>query len=480
MSAAAPPRPEPSLVVTVADAFEQLTTRVLLTFSLFVLGGFALLSEVLVRNTMDRSADVVESLLGMYADPSGSPTTVAPDMLTSALLGLGDGSRLVILRTIDRGDGMPKVYYLSPGMPAKQIEDGGTAAAPDLLRARIRTNVGDRGWRTALHHRRSGGFDIYLSASRLPTLMALGALVVLLAAGLPAAMILARRAVRRATSQALHPLHTLLRETQAIAPTSLNRRVSTPSGVTELTEVGEAINTMVARVQASHDALTRFTGDVSHELRTPLTHLRAQVQWALDHRRTAEEQRDALALMGEAVDRMTRLIEGLLTLARGDSRELVPRMRPFDMAAIVEEVSELGTLMRGDKPVSVRHDVALGTTVLGDPDYTRQILLNFVSNAVRHTPTGAITLSATRDNGVVRTEVRDTGEGITPEHLPWVFDRFYRPEASRSRDHGGAGLGLAIARALARAQQGDVWGESTPGEGSRFVLELAATDPAGV
>lgn len=451
---------EPSLVDTVASDFGRLTTRVLLTFALCVIGGFAVLSEVLVRNALDRSADLVESLLGMYADPTGNPTSVAPDMLTSALLGVGDGSRLVILRTVDRGDGMPKVYYLSPGMPAKQIEEQGAAPTPDSLRARIRASVGDRGWRTALVHRQSGGFDIYLSASRLPAIMTVGALVVLLAAALPVAMLLSRRAVNRATTQAMRPLQVLLRDTQAIVPAALDRRVTTPAGVSEISEVAEAINTMVARVQASHDALTRFTADVSHELRTPLTHLRAQAQWALDERRTPEEQREALAQMGDAVDQMGRLIEGLLTLARGDSRELTPRMRPFDLATIADEVVEVGEVLRGHKPLAVVNKVAPGTIAFGDPDYARQILVNFVSNAVRHTAEGAVTLSASHEHGRVRTEVRDTGEGIAPQHLPRIFDRFYRPETSRSRDHGGAGLGLAIARAWPAHSRETSWGRA--------------------
>jgi hypothetical protein len=159
---------ERSLVSVIAALFERLAARALALFALCVVIGFALLSEVLSRNALARSADVIESLLGMYADPSGEPTTVAPDMLTSALLGMGDGARFVILRTVSSADGMPKVYYLSPGMPAKLIEEAGKAASPDELRQRIVGSVADRGWRYALYHRQSAGFDLYVSASRLP------------------------------------------------------------------------------------------------------------------------------------------------------------------------------------------------------------------------------------------------------------------------------------------------------------------------
>jgi signal transduction histidine kinase len=127
-----------------------------------------------------------------------------------------------------------------------------------------------------------------------------------------------------------------------------------------------------------------------------------------------------------------------------------------------------------DKPVAVTADHPPAITAHGDPAYTRQILLNFVSNAARHTPSGHIVVALRRANGSVFAEVRDSGTGIAAEHLPRVFDRFYRAEASRSREHGGAGLGLAIARTLAHTQRARVGATSTEGAGSTFVLDLAA------
>jgi signal transduction histidine kinase len=375
---------------------------------------------------------------------------------------------------------LPKVYYLSPGMPAKRIEDAGSSASPDALRQRIVGAVADRGWRNILYHRSAGSFDLYLSASRLPTLLALAGLALLTLVTLPVAVFIARGAARRTVGQALQPLQALSHETRTIAPTALSRRVTSPTGVAELTNVAEAINAMLVRIEASHQALTQFTADVSHELRTPLTHLRAQVQWALDERRTREQQVEALGLIGDSVDQTARLIEGLLTLARGDSRELTPRLCDFDLSAMTEEVAEIGTVMCGDKAIAVRAGSGSGSgsgsgvTVYGDPEYTRQILLNFVSNAVRHTQAGSVEVALTCEDGAVRVDVRDTGEGIGPEHVPRVFDRFYRAEASRSRDHGGAGLGLAIARALAVAQRARVSVRSAPGMGSTFTLDLPA------
>ena len=137
--------------------------RTLLWYSAATLLGFAGLSEVLARHALGRSADVIESLLGMYADPGGERTTVAPDMLTSALLGVGNDARFVILRTVDSNDGMPKVYYLSPGMPAKLIEQAGQASSPDAVRREMVSSVSGRGW-PLLYHRAAGDFDLYVSA----------------------------------------------------------------------------------------------------------------------------------------------------------------------------------------------------------------------------------------------------------------------------------------------------------------------------
>lgn len=464
---------ERSLARIIGDRLERLALRSLVLYGCCVVLGFAALSEMLARNALSRSADVIQSLLGMYADPAGERTTVAPDMLTAALLGMGDPSRFVILRTVAAADGMPKVYYLSPGMPAKLIAEAGNAASPEALRAYVTASVATRRW-DLFYHRRAGDFDLFLSSSRRPALMAISALALLTLVLLPLSVLITRRAVQRSTARALEPLRHLVDETRAIEPTQLSRRVSAPTGVTELSDVGHAINALVARVEESHRALTQFTADVSHELRTPLTHLRAQAQWALDGRRTPAELRDSLTSIAVSVDRACQLIEGLLTLARGDSRELTPRLRDFDIGSMAEEVAEIGGVMCADKTILVSVDREPHLTAHGDPEYTRQILLNFVSNAARHTQSGSIVVAVHRTNGSVIAEVRDSGEGIPAEHLPRIFDRFYRVDGSRSREFGGAGLGLAIARTLAVTQRARVGVNSIAGHGSTFVLDLPA------
>ncbi|HEX6314721.1 MAG TPA: ATP-binding protein, partial [Gemmatimonadaceae bacterium] len=209
---------------------------------------------------------------------------------------------------------------------------------------------------------------------------------------------------------------------------------------------------------------------------TPLTYIRAQLQWALDDRRSAAETREALAAVGAEIEWTARMIDDLLLLARGENRELAVARRPFGLATIVEEVAEITQLMAAERPITVERCDTPDATALGDPGYTRQILLNLASNAVRHAGPGTVRFEVLRQGARVGVTVRDSGDGIAPEHLPRLFDRFYRVEASRSREHGGAGLGLAIARMLAELQTGEITVDSAPGRGSAFTLWLTTAD----
>jgi len=461
---------EARLSTVLVARFARLTWGTLAAYAAVVVVSFAFVSEVLHARSMARTADVIQSLLGMYADPGGARTTVAPDMLADQLLGVR--SRFVITRTTSGPDGMPAVYYLSPNMPAKRIETlGGVATAAEVRRVIARA-VAERGWRYRLLVRRVGDFDIFLAESRMPYVLAVVALSGAALVLLPVAATVSRRVTLRAVARAVEPLERVRRETLAIGPDDLSRRVTSPAGVAEVSDIAVTINRLVERVQRANGALSAFTADASHELRTPLTHIRAQVQWALDERRAPGEMRDSLAAVATEIDRTVRMVDDLLLLARGENRELPVARQRLDLSAIVDEVAEITQLMAAERPVTVRREVPAGVLAVGDAGFSRQILLNLASNAVRHTPVGDVSFAIVRDSGRVGVRVRDAGEGIAPEHLPRLFDRFYRVEPSRSREHGGAGLGLAIAKMLAELQNGSVQVESAPGSGSTFTLWL--------
>ncbi len=460
---------EPRLGSILTARLARVTRSALAGYGLMTVAAFAGLSELSLHRSLERSADVAQSLLGMYADPNGARSTVAPAMLADQLIGMG--APFLITRTISDRAGGRRVYFLSPTMPAKRIDP------PDSAAQLARTIVERGGGRYAVLNRRAGEFDILVVGRRRPYLMAVVGLAAIALVLLPLVALLARRSATRAVVAAVGPLARVAEETQRIGlpPQNLSARATVPTGVAEVSELAHALNRLMERVETSHQALESFTADASHELRTPLTRLRAQAQWALDERRTADEMRDALAEVARSSEQMTRMVQDLLLIARGDNQQLAVERRTFDLAVIVREVEEITAAMSSDT-VAVGADLNGGGHAVGDPGRTREILLNLAANAARHTTEGTITLGLERSGHMIGVAVSDTGCGISAEHRERIFDRFYRVESSRSRDLGGTGLGLTIARMLAELQQGRITVDSTPGRGSRFVLWLPAAD----
>ena len=454
--------------------FGRLLWVTVAAYAAVVITVFAAMSEVALRRSLDHAADVIESLIGLYADPEGERTTVAPAMLADQLLGMGE--RFLITRAISTDSGERTVYFLSPTMPAKEVQPL-VGASPAKVREQIARLIAERGrWRYRVLHRRAGEFDIFVAGSRRPYALAvagLGGAALLL---LPLTVLLARRATRREVNAALAPLSRVIAETQTVDPRDLSRRVPSPTGVAEVTEIADEINRLIDRVERSHRALEAFTADASHELRTPLTYLRAQAQWALAEHRAPDEMHEALSAISRELEQTTKMVEDLLLIAKGENRQLQLERREFDLAAVVREVKEVTEAMAAGRTLEVRAGVNGPVRVVGDPDRVRQILLNLASNAVRHTEAGSVTFEVERHDAMVGAVVRDTGCGIPPEHVDRIFDRFYRAERSRSRAHGGAGLGLTIARLLAELQGGRISVDSTPGSGSTFVLWLPSAD----
>ena len=462
---------ERRLVSDLVARFSRLTWVTLSAYAVVVIGAFAVLGEVSLGRSMGQTATVIESLLGLYAGPGGERTTVASDSLAEQLVGMG--ARFIITRTAPTAEGGRSVYFLSPTMPAKRIEALGPDATPEDVNAEIVRAVAERGrWRYRILRRRVGEFDIFIAGSRQPHMVALAAVAGVALLLLPLAALAARRATRRSVGTALAPVERVRAETQSIGPDDLSRRVAEPTGVIEVTQIAAAINRLIARVETAHRALEAFTADASHELRTPLTYLRAQAQWALDERRSPEEMREALAAIGSEVERTSKLVDDLLLLARSDNRAIEVGRDPFDLSVIACDATEIAEAMATGRDVAVLNEVRDPVHALGDSHYTRQVVLNIVINAVRHTARGSVTISLRRDDDRVGIVVRDTGEGIPLRDLEHIFDRFYRVEKSRSRDHGGVGLGLAIARMLTELQGGRIDVESTVGEGSVFTVWL--------
>lgn len=455
--------------------FSRVAWTSLTGYALVVILVFAAAAEMALRSSLEHSADVIQSLLGAYRDSTSAPGGVMPSALADELVGMG--GQVVITRTTTNAGGMPQVYYLSPGMPAKRLEGLPPGASPEQARSALVAAITQKArWRYRVLHRAMGEFDLYVVASRQAYLVPLGILAAAAAFLLPLAAFAAARGAKQAVADGLRPLGQVTSETRAIGPSELGTRLTSPTGQAEVTELAESINRMLERVDRAHRALQAFTADASHELRTPLTHLRAQVQWASDEGRTDAETRESLAAMERELDRTTKLVEELLLIARGENRQLVLAHAPFDLTAVVDEVREITEAMAINKKLSVTVTPADHVVAIGDADRTRHILLNLASNAVRYTTQGSVTFSIARNGRDVGVSVHDTGPGIAPEHVERIFDRFFRIDQSRSRELGGTGLGLAIARLFAELQGGRIEVVSRLGEGSTFTLWLPSPD----
>ncbi|MHB9133027.1 MAG: ATP-binding protein [Armatimonadota bacterium] len=295
---------------------------------------------------------------------------------------------------------------------------------------------------------------------------------------IPCALLIAGVSGLFLTNRALQPVRQILAAAEMMHPEDLSQRLpvvgadefallaSTMNG--KLTQVEEAF----ARLRQSIDRERRFTADASHELRTPLTAIKANASLALKGERTPEQYRESLQAIHQASESMHRLVQDLLLLARSDSGQLTLQQQEIEPEGLLEDAI-LSTQRDEDQP-SVHLTVAPGTgAIWGDPYHLSRLVNNLLDNALRHTPAeGEVTLEAREEDNRIVLTVTDTGEGIAPEHLPHLGERFYRIDAARARQHGGAGLGLAICRSIVEAHHGAMTIESTLGEGTRVTVVL--------
>jgi signal transduction histidine kinase len=255
-----------------------------------------------------------------------------------------------------------------------------------------------------------------------------------------------------------------------------------PDGPDELVGLAHDFNTMSERLEASdrmrremEEARRHLFAAISHDLRTPLASIRAMVEAIDDGVVTDVEttQRYVRNVLGE-VQRLSGLIDDLFELSRLDAGALTLHLEPGSLHDLISDALEGIQVQAAEKGLHLRGAVADDLPpVMMDVARVQRVLLNLVQNAIRHTPPdGTILLEAQEEPTTVRVDVVDSGEGVAPDDLPHIFERFYRGEKSRVRGQGGTGLGLAIARGLVEAHGGRIWAESVPGEGARFSFVL--------
>ena len=287
--------------------------------------------------------------------------------------------------------------------------------------------------------------------------------------GLPVAVAVAVAGGFVLVRRALDPVERITRKAEDITQHNLSERLPVVESGDEIERLSVSLNHMISRLEEAIRGSKQFVADASHELRTPLTVMRGELEGLAQDGQLRGDTRETLGSVLEEVDRLGEIVESLFALSRLDAGEAPSEWLKFDLAELAATTAEQMSLLATDKNVSIAADSSSGVTVEGDRARLKQVVVNLLDNAIKYTPSGGqVRLSVRREHGHAVLEVADDGIGIPAEALPHVFKRFYRVDVSRSREQGGAGLGLAIVESICSAHGAEVEVLSSPGKGSTF------------
>jgi len=292
--------------------------------------------------------------------------------------------------------------------------------------------------------------------------------------GFPIAVLLAGFGGYGLARKALAPIDAMATQSQKISAERLSDRLPIQNPADELGRLGIAFNDLLKRLQGAFDQLRRFTADASHELRTPLTAIRSVGEVALQEQKNPAEYRDVIGSMLEEVDRLTRLVESLLALSRADAGQIQLQRTDISLLAIAREASAMVEVLAEEKGQQLGVDGDASIIVSADRLILRQAIVNLLDNAIKYSPKASrisVRIARGTDNQAT-VDIADQGPGIPSEHQPYVFDRFYRVDKARTREWGGAGLGLSIARWAVQAHEGELTLRSEQGQGATFRIWL--------
>jgi heavy metal sensor kinase len=358
--------------------------------------------------------------------------------------------------------------FLRIDPPLPQIQDAGASF--------VTVNLDSSQYRIALQRVAVGGdvYEIHAAVPTEPFDQALDHFRLIEKEILPLLVLLASLLGYWLSGRALAPVNRIIETAGLINAQNLSSRLEVPRARDELRRLTETLNAMLARIEASFKRIAQFTADASHDLRTPVSVIRATAEITLRKPRTQEEYRRALSTILETSVDTSELLENLLTLARADAGAAGMEMRLLDLSAHVQKARERGALLGIEKALDVTATTPPEPVwVKADAIAVDRLLLILLDNAVKYSPTGGrceIALSQSEIHAQIT--VRDSGAGIPQTELKNIFDRFYRVDRARSRNTGGAGLGLAIARWIAEMHGGTIAAESTVGSGSAFHVQI--------
>jgi heavy metal sensor kinase len=303
--------------------------------------------------------------------------------------------------------------------------------------------------------------------------------LLMLAIGLPIAVTVAVIGGFVLVRRALKPVDNLSQKAAAITQHNLSERLPVVRTGDELERLSLSLNVMISRLEDAINSSKQFVADASHELRTPLAVLRGELENLAQDIELKPQTRETLGSALEEVDRLAEIVEGLLALSRLDTGETREQWVKFDLAELVTTTADQMSLLAEDKNITVACDSATRVMIEGDQARLKQVVVNLLDNAIKYTPNGGrIELKIAREDGDAVLDIADDGIGIPAEALPHVFKRFFRVDSSRSREQGGAGLGLSIVKSICDAHGARVEVSSTLGQGSLFrIRQPLAAEP---
>lgn len=300
-------------------------------------------------------------------------------------------------------------------------------------------------------------------------------LVILLTIGSGTMLLVAWVGSRWLAQKALTPIAMLGAGAETISEAELEKRLTLESPYQELLQLAQAFNSVMDRFQRNVESQRRFVDHAAHELRTPLTIMQGNLEVALLKARTSEEYREAIINNLEQVGRLIALKRSLLTLVKFSGDKPPVHLAPLALEPLIHDVVAELTILFDERRITLSFVSEPAPPILGDAQWLKLALINLLDNALRYTPSGgAVTVRLTTVGEGIALTIEDTGHGIEPEHLPHLFERFYRTDRARAKDSGGTGLGLAIVKEIAEAHGGSISATSQVDKGSIFTLRLPA------
>lgn len=462
-----PPR---SLAARMAGAFALTLALILLVASSWVYWALSARMMQEDRELVLRKLETVATLLQTHSAQSDALRQEAylklpPDAPRNLFLSLRTATGLLLLQTPG----------FNPALGATAFRPPDAKGVPQLHKVRLDHDLHFLTSMLPLTARATAGtapeaMQLEVTLNRTAESRILAEYRVRLAVVLLAAMLVAAGAGYAIAWRGLRPLRHMADAARDIGAQDLNRRLDTRHLPDELQTLALAFNAALQRLEESFGRISQFSADMAHELRTPITNLWGGLEVTLGRPREPAQYREALESAVEECARLSQMIQALLFLAQTEHPDTALRLEQLDVAHELRALAEFFEATAAEAGVRMNVHVTPQLKVQADRMLLQRAMANLIGNALAHTPRGGeVTLSAQGLGSVVRIEVADTGCGIAAEHLPYLFDRFYRADAARSR--GGLGLGLALVRNIVRLHGGEVSVESRPDRGTRMMLD---------